>query len=64
MNKQEIIFKMEPDGTRTLEAQGFIGKACEKATAKMVKELGKVDKQSKKPVYHQSEKQKDAESNW
>lgn len=62
--KTEIILRLKEDGSRELEANGFIGKACDKATAKMVKELGKRGAEKKKPVYHQQEKQADKETAW
>lgn len=61
MAKEEIVFKLKPDGTRELEANGFVGKACAKATEKMLKELGKKDSEKKKPVYHQTNKDKEVQ---
>ncbi len=46
----EIIVK--PDGMLAIEAVGFKGAACEKATAFIEKALGKAVSKRKKPEYH------------
>lgn len=61
---EEIIFRLFPDGKRELEANGFVGKACEKATARMLKELGKKGAEKRKPVYNQAEKVQDKAKQW
>lgn len=64
MAKEEIILRLKADGSRELEANGFIGKACERATAKMTKELGKKSAEKRKPVYNQQETDKSKQVQW
>lgn len=54
MAQEEIVFRVFPDGKRELEANGFIGKACDKATAKMVRELGQKKDVKRKAVFNQN----------
>jgi hypothetical protein len=64
MSKEEIVLRIKSDGSREVEANGFVGKACEKATDAMLRELGGKGRQSKKPSYHQQEKEKGKEVGW
>ena len=64
MAKEEIVFRMHPDGKREIEANGFVGKACEKATAAMMKELGKRSGEKRKPCYNQTEQNKNIQTQW
>ncbi len=54
MNKKQIIVEVDQDGAVTIEAVGFKGAACEKATAEIEKALGAVANRRKKPEYHQT----------
>lgn len=47
-----IIVRINPDGTAEVEAVGFKGKTCEKATAAIEEALGKVTRTKKKPEWH------------
>lgn len=53
MKSVEII--ITPDGNVAIEAVGFKGKGCEKATKAFEEALGKVKSSTKKPEYHQTE---------
>jgi Protein of unknown function (DUF2997) len=64
MAQEEIVFRVFPDGKRELEANGFVGKACDKATAKMAKELGGRGKSKKKACFNQTDKQEEKEAAW
>ena len=46
----EII--VEPDGSLKIEAVGFQGADCEKATAFLEKALGRTTEKERKPEYH------------
>lgn len=48
-----IIVEVKEDGTVKIDAIGFTGAACEKATAEIEKALGTAGKRNKKPEYHQ-----------
>jgi hypothetical protein len=52
MKSLEITFK--PDGTYEIEANGFKGRGCEKATEFLEQALsaGKIKSRRKKPEYH------------
>lgn len=49
----EITFS--PTGEVAIEAVGFKGKSCEKATAAFAKALGTTTKKTLKPEYYQRE---------
>ncbi|WP_028550820.1 DUF2997 domain-containing protein [Paenibacillus sp. UNC451MF] len=51
MKTIEIIVKT--DGTLSIEAVGFQGKSCEKATQALEKALGTTEQRKKKPEYYQ-----------
>jgi Protein of unknown function (DUF2997) len=53
MKKIDITFKL--DGTATIEASGFKGQGCLKATEVFQAALGQVTTQKKKPEYHQQQ---------
>lgn len=57
MAKEEVVFRMFPDGKRELEVNGVVGAVCETKTANMLKELGRKGVMKKKPVYHQKNTQ-------
>ena len=40
--KSEIVLTFDDDGTYTVEAKGFVGQACRKATAEFEELLGPV----------------------
>lgn len=46
------------DGTLKIDAVGFSGADCEKATAFLEKALGRVKGKSKKPEYHRHAQRK------
>ncbi len=54
MKQQQIIVEVDQDGAVTIEAVGFKGAACEKATAEIEKALGVVASRRKKPEFHQT----------
>jgi len=56
MGKQ-IIVSVSEDGTIKIEAVGFKGNACEKATAAIEQALGTPGKRTKKPEYYQQQTQ-------
>lgn len=49
---KQIIVTVSPTGELTIEAVGFKGNACEKATEAMEKALGVAKSRKKKPEYH------------
>jgi len=53
---KEVIVTCNPDGTIKIEALGFTGNACEKATAEIEKALGHRTGQTKKPEFFQGNK--------
>lgn len=55
MAMEKIILDIEPDGTTTVEASGFKGKVCTKATEWLEKLLGKVQKRTYKEDYWKEE---------
>lgn len=56
MRTIEIVVQL--DGQVKIEAVGFQGPDCEKATAFLEKALGTVTSKAKKPEYHQRARQK------
>lgn len=50
MKKIEVI--ISPEGEVTIEAIGYKGSACERATAELEKALGTTTERKKKPEYH------------
>lgn len=50
---QKIIVKIPPDGTITVEAEGYAGNSCEDAT-KFLKKLGAVTGETLKPEYYET----------
>lgn len=53
MKKIEVTIR--PDGTVEVEAFGYQGKSCEKAT-EFIEEMGTVAKKRRKPEWYQAEK--------
>jgi hypothetical protein len=53
---QTITVTIDLDGQAVIEADGYKGKACEQATAELLKALGGKQKASRKPEYHHEEK--------
>jgi len=53
---KHIIVEVDELGQVTIEAVGFKGNACEKATAALEKALGVPVSRKKKPEYHQEDK--------
>lgn len=53
MAEQRIRVVINPKGEVTMEALGFVGDACEKATRELEEALGQVEKRVHKPEYHQ-----------
>jgi heat shock protein HslJ len=51
---KEIEVTVDTDGSVQIEAIGFTGKLCEKATAEIERELGQVTARKHKPEYHQA----------
>lgn len=65
MAKEEIVFRMQPDGSREVEVNGVTGKNCAKMTEKMLKDLGKKTGEKKKADYNKADsKEKDAQHQW
>ena len=55
MNK-EIEVIVNPDGSVTIEASGFEGKACEDATRELEKVLGETTSEQRKSEYYKPSK--------
>jgi hypothetical protein len=52
MKKEKITVTFNPDGTVEMDAEGFEGGECLKATQDLEKALGKVTNRTKKPEFH------------
>ena len=52
MAKKSIEVVIEPGGGLRIEAMGFEGPDCEKATAFLEKALGRITEKRRKPEYH------------
>lgn len=50
---KQIIVEVKETGEVRIEATGFTGSACEKATAEIERALGIPGKRNKKPEYYQ-----------
>ncbi len=50
--KRTIELVISPTGDLKLDAIGFKGPDCEKATAFLEKALGQIEKRERKPEYH------------
>jgi hypothetical protein len=55
---KSITVEVSPEGEVKIEAAGFKGNACEKATAALEAAMGMPGKRIKKPEYTQQETQK------
>ena len=53
MSKQQVIVTATPDGNVTVEAEGYKGPMCEKATAAIEAAVGKQTAHQRKPEFHQ-----------
>lgn len=53
---RQVIIEVSPEGEIKIEASGFKGTSCEKATASIEKALGAKTKSIKKPEYYQENK--------
>lgn len=60
MNAKQVVVTFEEDGSMKIDAKGFSGPACEKATRYLEEALGAVSKRTKKPDYntHQAQQAK------
>jgi len=56
MTHRTIEVIVNPSGELTIEAMGFAGADCEKATAFLEKALGAINMKRKKPEYYQCNK--------
>lgn len=52
MNRQTIEVIVDPSGGIRIDAQGFSGTDCEKATAFLERALGCITQHTKKPEYY------------
>lgn len=52
--KRQVIMNIAPDGTVTIDAVGYKGADCKKATEALEKALGNVTSDTKKPEYMQT----------
>lgn len=57
MKEPELIIDIKPDGTVTMEAVGYEGKACLTAAAPFEAALGKVTARTEKPEMHRDQQQ-------
>lgn len=58
MKQRTIELIVGPDGSLKIEAMGFKGADCERATAFLEKALGQISSKSKKPEYYHREELK------
>lgn len=54
---KQIKVTVNEDGSLEIEAVGYKGNACEKATAALEKALGVAGKRTKKPEFYQGNQQ-------
>lgn len=54
MAMRQVRIQVDPLGNIKSEAEGFVGQACEEATAKIFQGLGGKQDDSKKDEYYQS----------
>ncbi len=54
--KKTIQIIIQPNGSVAIDAVGFTGTDCEKATQYLEEALGVIDHRNKKPEYHQQRK--------
>lgn len=59
----KIIVKVLPNGEVKIDAVGFKGNACEKATQEIAKLLGITASSGKKPEYYQNNQINQTQSN-
>lgn len=52
MSGRSIEVILQPDGSLKVDAVGFVGADCEKATAFLEQALGQTTGKQKKPEYH------------
>lgn len=57
MTGRSVVVTVEADGTIKIEAVGYKGNACQKATEALERALGTVTGGSKKPEYFQANQQ-------
>ncbi len=60
MKKREIVVDIAPGGSVSIEAVGFKGAECEKATEFLDKALGKIESTKRKPEYYSREQKQEA----
>jgi hypothetical protein len=60
--KRTIEVVIGPAGELKIEAMGFTGADCEKATAYLEQALGLVKAKQKKPEYHQCQRRQNVQS--
>lgn len=53
MNQRSIEVIVMPDGSLIIDAVGFKGPACDKATRFLEEALGKIASQQRKPAYNE-----------
>ena len=56
MNKRSIEVVVMPDGSLSIDAVGFKGPACEKATRFLEEALGQIASKQRKPSYSERNK--------
>lgn len=59
---RQILIDIDVDGQVVIEAVGFRGRACEKATAAIEAALGRVGRVNHKPEYYAQEQAKAVQS--
>ena len=58
---KQIVVRISPDGDISVDAQGFQGAECEKATKKLVDALGGGES-TRKPEFYQEQKAEQEQS--
>jgi hypothetical protein len=56
-SQKHIAITVSPEGEVSIEAVGFKGNACEKATAALEKAMGAIKTRTKKPEFFQKHNQ-------
>ena len=55
---KEITVDVETDGSLSIDAEGFTGADCEKATEFLEQALGQEQKRKRKPEYYRPQKRR------
>lgn len=56
MSNEVVTYKISPDGQEvTIDAEGFVGSKCKDFSKDVIKSLGHVQSEKKKPEFHSNQ---------